>query len=46
VDDRHVKEYLDAAKSEETFRAYLEKFVFSVTSHQEYLQKVGVAAVA
>ena len=46
VDDRHVKEYLEAAKSEETFRAYLEKYVFSVTSHQEYLRKVGLAAVA
>jgi len=46
VDDRHVKEYLDAAKSEETFRAYLEKYVFSVSNHQEYLQKVGLAAAA
>jgi glutaconate CoA-transferase, subunit A len=46
VDDRHVKEYLDAAKSEETFRAYLEKYVFSVSNHQEYLRKVGLAAVA
>jgi glutaconate CoA-transferase subunit A len=46
VDDRHVKEYLDAAKSEETFRAYLEKHVFSVSTHQEYLRKVGLAAAA
>jgi glutaconate CoA-transferase subunit A len=46
VDDRNVKEYLDAAKSEETFRAYLEKHVFSVSTHQEYLRKVGLAAAA
>jgi glutaconate CoA-transferase subunit A len=45
-DDRHVKEYLEAAKSEETFRAYLEKYVFSVSGHQEYLRKVGLAAAA
>ncbi len=46
VDDRHVKEYLEAAKSEEAFRAYLEKYVFSVSSHQEYLRKAGLAAAA
>jgi len=46
VDDPHMKEYLDAAKSEETFRAYLEKYVFSVSNHQEYLRKVRLAAVA
>jgi glutaconate CoA-transferase subunit A len=46
ADDRHVKEYLDAAKSEETFRAYLEKYVFSVGNHPEYLRKVGLATVA
>jgi hypothetical protein len=37
---------LDAAKSEETFRAYLEKYVFSVGNHPEYLRKVGLATVA
>ena len=46
VDARHVKEYLEAAKSEETFRAYLDKYVFSVGSHQEYLRKAGLAAAA
>ncbi len=41
VDDVHMKEYLNAAKGEETFRAYLNKYVYSVSSPQEYLKKVG-----
>lgn len=46
VDDVHLKEYLNAAKGEETFRAYLEKYVYSVSSRQEYLKKAGGAALA
>ena len=44
VDDRHVKIYLQAAKSAETFRAFLEEYIFSVSGHPEYLRKVGLAA--
>jgi glutaconate CoA-transferase subunit A len=44
ADAVHIKEYLNAAKGEETFRAYLDKYVYSVSSQQEYLQKAGVAA--
>jgi glutaconate CoA-transferase subunit A len=46
VDDSHVKEYLDAAKSETTFRAYLEKYVFTLAGHEEYLRQVGLTAIA
>jgi hypothetical protein len=41
-----VKEYLNAAKSENTFQAYLGKYVFSVTGHEEYLRRAGLTAIA
>jgi len=37
-----MKLYLEAAGGEKTFRAYLEKYVFSVKDHQEYLESAGV----
>jgi len=46
VDDPQVQEYLNAAKSENSFRAYLEKYVFSLTGHEEYLRRTGLTAVA
>lgn len=46
VDEPRVKEYLEAAKSENTFRAYLEKHVFSPTGHEEYLRRSGLTAIA
>lgn len=42
VDQRHLKLYLEAAGGENTFGAYLEKYVFSVKHHQEYLERAGV----
>jgi len=46
VDDPHVKEYLNAAKSESGFQAYLDKYVFSVSDHQQYLGRVGLPSIA
>jgi glutaconate CoA-transferase subunit A len=46
VDEPQVKEYLNAAKSENTFQAYLGKYVFSVTGHEEYLRRAGLTAIA
>ena len=46
VDEPRVKEYLEAAKSESTFQAYLEKYVFTLSDHQEYLRRVGLTAIA
>ncbi len=46
VDDPQVKEYLKAAKSESGFQAYLDKYVFTVSDHQEYLRRVGLTAIA
>jgi hypothetical protein len=36
-----MKEYLSASKGEDSFRAYLEKYVFSVADQQEYLERAG-----
>jgi hypothetical protein len=40
-DDAHVRAYLEAAKDPETFRAYLEQYVYGVRDQQEYLERVG-----
>jgi len=45
VDDVHLKEYLNAAKGEDSFKAYLDKYVYSVRDQQEYLKKAGVAVL-
>lgn len=42
-DDVHCREYLAAAKDEARFRAYLERYVYSVRSHAEYLERVDAA---
>jgi len=39
-DERHWREYLEAAKSEATFRTYLGRYVRGVRNHAEYLERV------
>jgi hypothetical protein len=43
TDMEHFAEYKNASQDEtgETLRQYYEKYVFSVDSHQEYLEKIG-----
>ncbi|RMG48205.1 MAG: hypothetical protein D6723_15470 [Acidobacteria bacterium] len=41
VDRSHIRSYLKSSKTEEGFRAYLDRFVFSVCEPEEYLSKVG-----
>jgi glutaconate CoA-transferase subunit A len=38
-EEAHWREYLEAAKSDVTFRAYLERYVYGVRSHEEYLER-------
>jgi len=45
-DEVHIREYIDAAQEEDSFRAYLDKYVYSVKNQEEYLKKVGRAAWA
>ncbi len=40
-DERHLRVYADASRSEAGFQAYLEEYVYGVRSHWEYLDKVG-----
>jgi glutaconate CoA-transferase, subunit A len=40
-DPRHLNLYRNAAEDDTHFKEYLDKWVFGVTSHREYLAKVG-----
>lgn len=42
-DREHLQEFLEASKTEEGTRAYLDKYVYGVKDHQEYLQLIGQA---
>lgn len=39
-DDVHCREYLTATKEVATFRAYLRRYVYDVSNHSEYLERV------
>lgn len=45
-DEAHIKHYLEMAKTAEGFQQYLEEFVYGPRTHEEYLQKVGLAVPA
>ena len=40
-DEEHLSWYVEASKSEETTQEYLQKWVWGVKSHEEYLNQVG-----
>ncbi len=40
-DEPHIRAYLDSIKTEEGTSAYLDKYVYSVKSHQDYLARLG-----
>ena len=42
-DEEHLREFLEATKTEEGTQAYLEKYVYGVKDHQEYLELIGQA---
>ena len=46
IDADHLAEYLGLAKSDETFRAYLQRYVLDLKDHAAYLAEVGLAALA
>ena len=43
-DEDHCQEYLEAAKSADGFQRYLERYVYGVRDHAEYLEQVDAAA--
>jgi glutaconate CoA-transferase subunit A len=40
-DERQLREWVEASKTEEGTRAYLDKYVHGVANHQEYLELIG-----
>jgi len=40
-DRPHLEQYVEAAKTPETFKNYLAKYVYGVKDHDEYLNEVG-----
>jgi hypothetical protein len=41
-----VREYVNAAGSDATFAAWLDRYVYGVPDHAAYLERVGLAAAA
>lgn len=41
ADSRHIKTYLEAAQSSDTFRKYLQHHILEPSGHREYLDRVG-----
>jgi glutaconate CoA-transferase subunit A len=44
-DPRHLNLYKKVAKDDDSFKKYLEEWVYGVPSHEEYLNRVGAAAL-
>ena len=44
ADAAHIREYVAASATPEGFRAYLQRYVYGVRDHGEYLARVGVGA--
>jgi len=40
-DERQLREWVEASKTEEGTQAYLDKYIYSLANHQEYLALVG-----
>jgi acyl CoA:acetate/3-ketoacid CoA transferase alpha subunit len=41
-DDEHIRKYWQASRAADTFRAYLDEYVFGTKDHWDYLQKIGI----
>jgi len=42
TDEAHMREYVEAARNDESFQEYLDRYIYSVPDHQAYLAKVGL----
>jgi len=40
-DEDIIREWAESSQTEEGAKAFLEKYVYSVRNHQEYLEKIG-----
>ena len=44
-DAQHIGEYMEAARSDESFRGYLERYILGTADHAAYLERVRQAAL-
>ncbi|MCH8310241.1 MAG: hypothetical protein IIB17_07070 [Chloroflexi bacterium] len=42
ADNERIREYIKASESDESFEKYLNRYVFEVGSHKQYLEAVGL----
>jgi glutaconate CoA-transferase, subunit A len=40
-DDDHLMQYADAAAKDDTFQKYLDRFIYSVDTHEDFLNRIG-----
>ena len=41
-DERQIKEWVEASREEQTAQTYLEKYIYGIKDHQDYLDKIGI----
>ena len=41
-DERQIKEWVEASREEQTAQNYLEKYIYGMKDHQDYLDKIGI----
>ena len=46
LDEPHLLEYIEAARADDTFKPYLDRYVFGPKNHQAYLDLVGLSPPA
>lgn len=44
-DPKHLNIFKKAAKDDDLFRQYLDEWVYSISSHDEYLDKIGISTL-
>jgi len=40
-DEPHIKSWVEASRNPDTAQAYLDKYIYGVKDHQEYLDLIG-----
>jgi glutaconate CoA-transferase subunit A len=43
LDEGHLRKYIEAGKTEDTFKKYLDEYIYKLKNHEEYLEKIGIA---
>ncbi len=40
-DEEHIRDYVQASQTEEGMKAYMDRYVYGMKDHQEYLELIG-----